>query len=151
MSLKCPSCKTTKDSRKVSAIISEQSGLTASAKRKWFQREYSTQLAKQLKKPLKTDQEQGLGYLGCGFMLLLAFPINLLFLGWDYVVENLAGGLIVVFVGLALFIVGLFMRREAAQLRKDAAINDYFYNLAASKAWYCSKCDMRFDENGELD
>ena len=151
MATKCPSCNSDRDSRKVSAIISEQEGMTASAKRKWFKREFSSDLAKQLKKPIDTTESKGLGYIGCGCWCILAGIANLIYFGFVIPADKFPGFLAVSIMGVIFFIIGLYMRNEYEKLRKDLALNDYFFNEAAKKAWYCSKCGIRFDENGELD
>jgi hypothetical protein len=148
---KCPSCNSDQDARKVSAIIAEQEGMTASAKRKWFKREYSTDLAKQLKKPVDTTESTGLGYIGCGCWFILATLVNLLYFGFVIPNDKLAGFVVISLLGLTLFIIGIYIRKEYEELRKDLALNDYFFNEAAKRAWYCTKCGIRFDENGELD
>ena len=150
MATKCPTCGSSDQVRKVKAIIAEQSGLTASKKRKMFKREYSTLLAQELAKKQSTSLPDGSGYIGCGGLYfigsLLVLLINPGVLG-----ENPAGYLIVTLASLAFLIIGIVMYKNASKLNADLAIGNMLLNERATQASYCSKCGIRFDEDGELD
>ncbi len=124
--------------------------MTASQKRRWFKREYSTELARELAKQRSTSLPDGSGYIGCGGLYFLG-SLLVLFINPSVLADNPTGFILVTGLSLMALVLGVWVNVGSHQLNKDLAIGNYLLNERASQANYCSKCGIRFDDDGELD
>lgn len=162
MALNCPSCKKIDMARKVSAIIKEQtstgtastSGLIShplslpSSISTTTQSSTQSNLAGNLSEA-KSTTRSGVAPIGCGGFLAFA-GFGALITGdmTKYDAGQIATTWVLAILGLLVFGIGIAMFRGDKAGYQTRAAEVASFNSRVQSAWYCSRCDVRFDSQG---
>lgn len=159
----CPSCGNHESSRRVSAIVKEQSGSgeakTTGTASKPLHLSYKidaqtssthqSDLAEQLGKK-ETASQAGCWAIGCGgaaaVLGIVSWIIGVASSKYDS--GQLGATLMIGIVGVIVMAIGIASARGDSSeynARKQEADR---HNKRVDAAWYCAKCDVRFDESG---
>lgn len=156
----CPSCEKDDQIRKISSILSEQNTETSgvASTHSAYRKKYDTfinmrqksELAGRIAPERPVKKSTGAIPIGCGTTILI-FMVGGTLMNWSIGENhrNTPEGLVIpIAIGLALVSYGIWAK--VSQGAKNTAIHleaTNFYERAKD-AWFCSRCDIRFDSGG---
>jgi hypothetical protein len=156
----CPSCERDDAIRRVSAVVQEQTstseatGTVNTAYRTKYTTEQSGSQVSDLANRIGANKEigspPGRGMIGCGWAILVIFILAMITnssIGEPERNDPFIFGFFFV-IALALIIVGRIWNKNS---RGDLIqYNDSVmqFNMRVNNAWYCTRCNVRFDSKG---
>ena len=156
----CPSCDRDDAIRRVSAVVQEQTstseatGTVNTAYRTKYTTEQSGSQASELANRIGANKEltspSGGGLIGCGSVILVISILAMITnasIGEPERNDPFIFGLFFV-VAIALIILGRTWKKNTREDSIQYNESVMQYNMRVNAAWYCTRCNVRFDSKG---
>lgn len=156
----CPSCDKDDAIRRVSAVVAEQTstseatGTVNTAYRTKYTTEQSGTQSSELASRIGANKElgspPGRGMIGCGWAIAVVFILALITnasIGEPERNDPFTFGLFFV-IAIALILVGRTWNKKSQDdlISYNGSVMEF--NMRVNAAWYCSRCNVRFDSKG---
>lgn len=156
----CPSCDRDDAIRRVSAVVQEQTstseatGTVNTAYRTKYTTEQSGSQASELANRIGANKDltspSGGGLIGCGSAILVIFILAMITnnsIGEPERNDPFIFGFFFV-IGIALIVLGRIWKKNTLEHSVEYNASVMEYNMRVNAAWYCTRCNVRFDSKG---